>query len=593
MTKRKGGDLIAEFLVKEKIPYVFGICGHGNIGLLDSLYDVRDKVQMISPRHEQTAAHMADGFFRVSHRPAATLTSTGPGSANLIMALAVAQTDSSAVFSITANVPTSQFNRGPFQELNRHYQADFNNVIKPVVKRSFQPTRVEMLPLALRQAATTMTSGRPGPVNLDVPFNLFQESAEVDSEPAWDGFNSRRSGASEGDVVRTVDWLLAAERPVIFIGHGVTLSEASVELTALAQRLSIPVISSPNGMGCLDMRDDLSLGFIGRNGAYPANQSGRHADLVLAIGARFDDRSASSWMPGYSWNFPSAKLLHVDVDHAEIGRNYAPDLGILADARAFLQQLLSDLDRRKIDAGPRLQAWRETIDGWRAEWAAYIQPGFETHSSPIRPERIVADCRAILPDDAIISLDSGIHHNWFMQFWEARRPQSMLNTWGFSGMGFGPSAILGAKLAAPDRPCVAICGDGGFTMVPHVLCTAVEYNIPVVWVVWNNFAWGAIRDLQYAYFDGREIGTAFYQGPNQEPYNPDFAAWARAAGVDGYTVTRSQDFAGILKQAVASNKPTLIDVHVDADIRPPGTGAWELPPIPHKEPVFGAPWRPE
>ncbi|MDH3712486.1 MAG: thiamine pyrophosphate-binding protein [Gammaproteobacteria bacterium] len=592
MAMRKGGDLVAEFLVKEKIPYVFGICGHGNIGLLDSLYDVRDKVQLVSPRHEQVAAHMADGFFRVSHRPAATLTSTGPGSANLIMALAVAQTDSSAVLSITANVPTSQFNRGPFQELNRHHQADFNNVIKPVVKRSFQPTRVEMLPLAMRQAATTMTSGRPGPVNLDIPFNLFQESAEVDVEPAWDGFNSRRSGASEADVVRTVDWLLEAERPAIFIGHGVTLSEAGEELTALAQLLSVPVISSPNGMGCLDMRDDLSLGFIGRNGAYPANQAGRHADLVLAIGARFDDRSSSSWLPGYSWNFPHTRLIHVDVDHAELGRNYAPDLGILADAKAFIQQLLSEIHRRTLDTGPRLGPWYDKIAHWRAEWETFVRPGFETHSAPIRPERIVADCRAVLPDDAIISLDSGIHHNWFMQFWEARRPQTMLNTWGYSGMGFGPCSILGAKLAAPDSPCVSICGDGGFTMVPHVLCTAVEYDIPVVWVVWNNFAWAAIRDLQYAYFDGREIGTAFYRGPNKEPYNPDFAAWAKAAGVAGITVTRSEDFADVLAEAVAFNKPAVIDVHVDAEIRPPGTGAWALPPIAPKEPVFGKPWSP-
>jgi len=164
----------------------------------------------------------------------------------------------------------------------------------------------------------------------------------------------------------------------------------------------------------------------------------------------------------------------------------------------------------------------------------------------------------------------------------------MLNTWGYSGMGFGPSAILGAKLAAPDRPCVSICGDGGFTMVPHVLCTAVEYDIPAVWVVWNNFAWAAIRDLQYAYFDGREIGTAFYSGPERKPYNPDFAAMARSCGVEGITVTRSQDFAGALQQAIAMNKPCLIDVHVDANIRPPGTGAWGLPPIPPKEPVFGS-----
>lgn len=594
MAKRKGGDLIAEFLIKEKIPYVFGICGHGNVGLLDSFYDVKDDLKLVSPRHEQTAVHMADGFFRVSHQPAATLTSTGPGSANLIMGLAVAQTDSSAVLSITANVPTSQFNRGPFQELNMHHQADFNNVIKPVVKRSFQPTRVEMLPLAMRQAATTMTTGRPGPVNLDIPYNLFIEESDVQLEAPWNGYLSRRSGASEADVKTAVDWLLKAERPVLFIGHGLTLSEAGDELVALARKLSIPVISSPNGMGCIDMTDELSLGFIGRNGAFPSNQAGRHADLVLAVGVRFDDRSASSWIPGYSWNFPTTKLIHVDLDHAEIGRNYSPDLGILADAKAFLRQVLSELGRRKEVTGePRLKPWHDSIKTWRTEWEAFIKPGFETHSSPIRPERIVDDCRKVLPEDAIISLDSGIHHNWFMQFWKARRPQSMLNTWGYSGMGFGPSAILGAKLAAPDRPCISICGDGGFTMVPHVLCTAVEYKIPVVWVVWNNFAWGAIRDLQYAYFNGREIGTAFYHGDNHQPYNPDFAMWAKASGVDGYTVTRSQDFAGVLQQAVASNRPALIDVHVDANIRPPATGAWELPPLVPKQPVFGGPWQPD
>jgi len=588
MAKKKGAELIAEFLVAEKIPYVFGICGHGNVGLLDALYDVADKVRLVSPRHEQVAGHMADGYFRVKHKPVATLTSTGPGSANLIMALAVAQTDSSALLAITANVPTSQFNRGPFQELNRHHQADFPNVVRPVVKRSFQPTRVEMLPLAMRQAVTTMTSGRPGPVNLDVPFNVFREEADVALEAPWDGYLSRRSGASNEDVGKALDMILAAERPALFIGHGVTLSEASAELTRFARRLNIPVISSPNGMGCLDMDDALSLGFIGRNGAFPANQAGRHADLVIAIGARFDDRSSSSWMPGYSWNFPHTKLIHVDVDHAELGRNYPPDLGLLADARAFLEQLLAGLEARRLGGGPRLGAWHAQIAAWRKEWDAYVRPNFEIHASPLRPERVVADCRAVLPDEAIISLDSGVHHNWFMQFWNARRPQTMLNTWGYSGMGFGPSSILGAKLAAPERACVAICGDGGFTMVAHVLCTAVEYNIPVVWVVWNNFSWAAIRDIQYGLFDGREIGTGFYKGPEGKPYNPDFAAWARAAGVEGLTVTKSQDFKGALEHATRIGRPCLIDVHVDANIRPPATGAWALPPIPHKEPAFGA-----
>jgi len=585
----KGAELIAEYLINNKIPYVFGVCGHGNVGMLDVLYQARDRIRLVSPRHEQVAAHMADAYFRVRHEPAATLTSCGPGSCNIVMPLAVAMSDSSALLAITANVPTSQFNRSPFQEVNKHYQADFPNIIRPVVKRSFQPTRVDMLPLALRQAMTTMLSGRPGPVNLDVPFNVFQEEDDVEMPPPAPVLNTHRSGASPDDIAAAIDMIRKAVRPVIFIGHGVTLSEAGRELTDLVHRLQIPVISSPNGMGCLDMADPLSLGFIGRNGAYPANEAGRRADLVLAIGARFDDRSASSWLPGYSWNFPQTKLIHVDVDPAEIGRNYPPDLGVLADARTFLRQLLAATEGRSPASGT-LAAWHADIRKWQADWEAFTRPNFATHASPIRPERVVADCQAVLPDDAILACDVGVNHNWYMQFWQARRPQTMLNSWGFSGMGFGAAGVLGAKLAAPERPCVAIAGDGCFTMVPHVLCTAVEYDIPVVWVIWNNFGWVSIRDIQLGMFDGRELGTMFHAGANNTPYNPDFAAWARASGVDALTVTKSEDLKGALEHAVKSNKPFLLDVHVDAEIRPPSTGAWELPPTPHREPVFGKRW---
>ena len=588
MNVKKGAELIAEFLVKEEVPYVFGICGHGNVGMLDALYDVQSDIRLISPRHEQTAGHMADAYFRVKHEPVATLTSCGPGSANMVMPTALAMTDSSAFLAITANVPTSQFNRGPFQEINRHNQADFPNVLRPVVKRSFQPSRVDMLPLALRQSMKTMLSDRPGPVQLDVPFNVFQEEAEIQLEHGpKHTHNAQRSGATSSDIAKIVDMLEAATQPVLFIGHGVALSKAESVLAEFARYLDIPVISSPNGMGCLDMTDPLSLGFIGRNGAYQANQAGRMADLVIAVGARFDDRSSSSWMKGYSWNFPETQLVHVDIDPAEVGRNYVPDAAVVADARTVLTQLLAEAHSRGLGSEGRLAPWRARIDAWAQEWDAFVGPGFVEHRQPIRPERIVADCQNVLPHDAIVTFDAGIHHNWFMQFWKARNPRTMLNSWGFSGMGFGPSAVLGAKLAAPDKVCVSVSGDGGFTMVPHVLCTAVEYNIPVVWVVWNNFSWGAIRDIQYGVFSGREIGTAFYAGDNSQPYNPDFAAWARASGVDAVTVTRSEDFAGALEHAVKANKPFLIDVHVDADIRPPATGAWALPPVPHKEPVFG------
>jgi acetolactate synthase-1/2/3 large subunit len=591
----KGAELITEYLIANGIPYVFGICGHGNVGMLDPLYQARDRIKFISPRHEQVAVHMADAYFRVRHEAVATLTSCGPGSCNIIMPLACALTDSSALLSITANVPTSQFNRSPFQEINRHYQADFVNIVRPVVKRSFQPSRVDMLPLALRQAMTTMLSGRVGPVNVDVPFNVFQEEDDVELPLPGLPLNAQRSGVSPEDVARALSMILAARRPVLFIGHGVALSEASRELTAFAGTLGIPVISSPNGMGCIDMTEALSLGFIGRNGAFPANEGGRRADLVIAIGARFDDRSASSWLPGYSWNFPTTKLIHVDVDPAELGRNYPPDLALIADARTFLRQLLAELEHRGLDKATKSATgeWLAEIAQWRTEWEEFVRPNFTVHATPMRPERVVADCQSVIPPDGIICCDVGVSHNWYMQFWRARRPQTMLNSWGFSGMGFGAAGALGAKLAAPDRPVVAVTGDGCFTMVPHVLCTAVEYDIPIVWVIWNNFGWVSIRDIQLGMFGGREHGTMFHQGANKKPYNPDFAAWAKAAGVDALTISKSEDFRGALEHAIRANKPFLLDVHVDAEVRPPSTGAWQLPPTPYKEPVFGSRFIPD
>lgn len=591
MPRMKGGELIAQYLVQEKVPYIFGICGHGNVGILDALYDVRDRLQLISPRHEQCAGHMADAYFRVKHQPVATLTSTGPGSANMVMSCATALSDSSAFLCITSNVPTSQHNRAPFQELYKHNQADFAQVMRPVVKRAFQPSRVDMLPLALRQAMDTMVTGRPGPVNLDIPYNVYQEEADVELPPASHLHRAHRPGANEADVAEALALLAAARQPVLFIGHGATLSEAGEEITELAERLDIPVITSPNGMGCIRGDHPLALGFIGRNGAYPANEAGRRADLVITLGTRFDDRSSSSWHDGYSWNFPKTRLVHVDIDPQELGRNYVPDLGVIADVKVFVRQLINGLPQRAQISADRYAPWLEQVRGWQAQWEAFVRPHFGDSTSPLRPEFVVGTLQQVLPDDVILALDSGVHHNWFMQFWQSKRPQSMLNSWGYSSMGFGVCGVMGAQLAAPGRPCVAVVGDGGFTMAPYVLCTAVEHNLPVVWIVWNNFAWGAIRDLQYGLFDGREIGTAFYKGQSGERYNPDFAAWARACGADGYTVTRPQDLGATVQQALKNQRPCVIDVHVDADVRPPSTGTWQLPPIPYKEPAYGKPFK--
>ena len=583
-----GGEIIVEYLAREKVPYVFGLCGHGNVGLLDALYDRTDAIRTISTRHEQTAGHMADAYFRVAHRPVATLTSCGPGSANMPIALACAFMDSSAFLAITANIPTSQFNRAAFQETYRHFQADFPSVVRPYVKRSWQPTRADMLPIALRQAFATMLGGRPGPVNLDVPFNVFKEPAEVDiPEPGdWRAGISSRSGGDPDAIHRVVELLRGARRPLIYVGHGVTLSEAGDELTAFARRLRVPVIFSPNGFGSLDMADPLAVGFVGRNGVFHANEAARTCDVLLALGVRFDDRSSSSWIPGYSFNIPPTRLIHVDIDGEEIGRNYPVHLGIVGDVRTVLRQLLTATGA----PGPKAvahDAWLADIAKWRAQWEEFVRPHETSEAEPMHPQRVVQALRAVLPDDGIILPDVGVHHNWIVQFWRARRPQTLLNSWGFGAMGFGVCGVLGAKLAAPDRPCVTVCGDGGFMMRPDVLCTAVEYDIPAVWVIWNNFAYGGIRDIQLGMFAKREIATSFVREKDGRLINPDFVALARACGADGIRVERPGDLAGALEHAIKANAPFILDVHVDRDIRPPGVGTWELPPLPYGEPAFG------
>ncbi len=591
MPNMKGGEYIVDFLIREGVPYVFGVCGHGNVGILDAMYERQSEIKLISPRHEQTAGHMADAYWRVRHAPVATLTSCGPGSVNMMLPLANAFLDSSAYLAITANVPTQHFGLGAFQEIYRHQPADFPSSVKPYVKRCLQPTRVDMLPLAMRQAMTVATSGRPGPVCVDVPYNVFQEADDVSYEPSNRHALAGRPGASSEEIRRIADLLYAAEKPLIYVGHGVALSEASAELVELVQTLQFPVGSMPNGMGVVDARDPLYVGHNGRNGAYQANQAGRHCDVLLAVGVHFDDRSSSSWLPGYSWNIPPTKLIHVDIDPGELGRAYPVEVGVIADARTFLRQLLEEVGRRSAPDPARTAAWRAEIQSWKSEWERFLAPKFEESASPATPEGIVRDVRNVLRDDGILVLDVGAHHNWFVQLWEARRPQSMLNAFGFGAMGFGTSGALGAKLAAPERQCVAVVGDGSFMMTPHVVATAVEYNIAVVWVVWNNFGWTSIRDIQLGMFQGRELGTLFYK--DGERYNPDFAMMARAAGCDGITVTHNKDFAGALEHALGLGKPCLIDAHVDGDIRPVPTGASQYPPMPEKTPAYGERFLPE
>lgn len=588
MGKMRGSEIIADYLIEEGVPYLFGLCGHGIIGLLDAFYDRQDKIKIISVRHEQAAGHMADAYFRVAHRPVATFTSCGPGSTNLITALASAMMDSSAFLAITGNVPTSQFGRSPFQETGRHYQAEFPNVVRPYVKKSFQPTRVEMIPTMIRQAYKTMLTGRSGPVNLDVPLNCFVEEAEVEVPRAslWRGGISSRSVGSGELLDKALDLLLTSDNVCIVAGHGAVLSEAAVELKKLAELLNIPVATTANGKGIIPADHPLSLGPIGRNGSYMANETCRSCDVILALGVKFDDRQSSSWLPGYTFNIPPTKLIQVEIDPDELGRNYPPTIGILGDVKAVLGEFLRRLEG-KVTNPSRNVDLLNNIKLWRAGWEDYNRDNFASSAAPLRPERLVKEIREIMPRDGILLADVGEHHNWLIQFYDVYEPGTFLQSWGFASMGFGVCGVLGAKLAAPDKVCVAVCGDGGFMMTPHIVSTAVEYQIPAVWIVWNNYGWNVIRHQAQGAWPGREIATSFKKVRTGEFFNPDFAALAVACGAKGARVETPQDFKEIFSHAVKLNEPFVIDVAVERDARAPSTGAWELPPLGHSEPSYG------
>jgi len=592
METYKGAQMLVEYLVREQVPYAFGVCGHGNLGFLDALYDRRDAIRTITAHDEQAAGFMADVYYRLTHRPAITYTSSGPGSVNLAMTVANAFYDSSAFLAITGNVPTQQFNRGPFQESGRYFQGDFNNVLRPYVKRTYQAFRPEMIPLIVRQAFALMNTGRPGPVHIDVPLNVFVEQAEVEiPEPAeWrHGITDRSAGDPEA-IARAADLLVKSERPLILAGNGVYLSEANAELRELAEGLQIPVITSPLGKGIIDETSPLALGATGRNGTYPANQAARGADVLLDVGSRFDDRPTSSWVPGMTYSIPPTRLIQVDIDAQEIGRNYPAEIGIVADARSFLRQLIHAVADRQAEARQAHQAWLKATTKWQEEWTRALAAPRADSSSPLHPSRLVSTLDKVVPRDAIFLSDVGVHHNWLIQQLAIRPQGRLLQAWGFAAMGFAVAGSIGAKFAAPDRPVVAVCGDGGMLMTANAVATGAEYELPIVWVVWNNGGYGSIRGQQATFFgQDREIATRFRRNGTGDLVSTDFAMLARSMGAEGYSVAKPADFEEALTAALRSNKPSVIDVKVDEGKGAPATGSWDLPPLTGPAPDFPPP----
>lgn len=589
MQDKKGAEIIVDYLVQRRVPYLFGLCGHGDVGLMDAAFDRQDRIKTVSTHHEQTAGFMADAYYRVSGQPVATFTSCGPGSVSIQAAIACAMADSSAVFAITGNVPTQQFNKGPFQEIGYHYQADYVSAMRPYVKRSYQATRVDMLSDMMRQAYANMLSGRVGPVHLDVPFNVFAETAPAAAAQAdaWSGTVKIQSQGAPDAVEQAVDLLLAARRPLILAGHGCTLADAGRSLIALAELLNVPVATTPQGKGVIDEAHPLCLGPTGRDGVYPGNRAARGCDVLLALGTRFGDRGASGWIPGATHSIPPTKLIHVDHDAGQIGKNYPTTVGIAGDVSLVIAQLIAAVKARAQAQSALTGPWREAISKWKHEWHSALSTTCGSNDVPLHPDRLIAELQGAIPADAVMLSDIGAHHSWMVQQWKVPKQGRLLQSGGFASMGFGVAGALGAKLAAPDRPVIAVVGDGGFLMHSNVVATAVEYDLPVIWIVWNNCGYVSIRDIQLGFFGKeREFATRFRSQKSGELISTDFALLAQSMGAQGRRVERPADLGDQVKAALASGKPTVLDVRVQADIRRRTSGAWDMPPLKGTPPNF-------
>jgi acetolactate synthase-1/2/3 large subunit len=562
---------LVKYLEERGVRHIFGLCGHTNIAVLSAL--AGSAIRFVNVRHEQIAAHMADGYARAKRQTAVVLSHLGPGLTNAATGVANAALDSIPMVVIAGDVPSHYYGKHPHQEVNLHADASQYEIYRPFVKRAWRVERPELFPEIIDKAFQLAESGRPGPVLVSVPMDVF--SREVD--PALFERLSRHTrrlpkpSLDEDSATRIVRAIATAKNPVIYAGGGVILADAAAELRELVDHFSIPVAHSLMGKGVLPDDHPLVLGMTGFWGTPFINRKCREADWVIGLGTRFAEADCSSWDPRFTFSMPPTKLIQVDIDPSEIGRNYPVEIGAVADLKQALRALLRKA-RELYPAARRNEALAAEIAAYRTEFARANQAHVRNDAYPMRPERILAAVREVLPRDAIITTDVGWNKNGVGQQFPVYTPGSILTPGGYATMGFGAPAALGAKLACPDRVVVALVGDGGFGQNPAMLATAVEADIPVVWVIMNNYAFGTIAGLEKAHY-GTAFGCVFEK--DGQPYSPDFAAIARAYGAQGEKISAAGEFKPALERAVKAGKPFVIDVAMLNEPVPTG-GHWNI-----------------
>jgi acetolactate synthase-1/2/3 large subunit len=577
-TTRTGGEIVADALIAEGVPYVVGIPGHGNLAFVDALRRRASVLPVITPRHEQSAVHIADGFYRASGQPLACFTSIGPGAVNTAVGTATAYVDSIPLLVITGATHVHMRGTGVLQELDRQAWSSFPEVLAPTCKRVFRIDRARQLPRALSSAFRTMLSGRPGPVLIDLPMDVQAESVSV-QVPAKHGWQGGRQEASIEAIRQAADLLLGASRPVVLLGGGVALSGATAEATAVVEHLGAAAVTTMQAKSHFPENQPLYGWHLGSNGTSVGNELTREADVILALGVRFSDKATSSYRHGVSLSIPPTKLIQVDIDPGEIGKNYPVALGVVADVRSFLKGFLAELVLRHEVPSWQGSPYAASIATKREKWLDGLRPSKESDAEPITMGRALAELRAGLPPSAIIVTSSGNTQTQVFQEMEFVVPGTYMSSGGFSTMGWSLPAAIGAKLAKPDAPVIAVIGDGDFLMTIQELATAVQYRIPIVAVVFNSFGWQSIRDLQLgAYGETYDYATSFTQ--DGAPVSPDLAAAAKAFGAYSEQVRRPGELASSLKRALAQNRPAVLEVFHDTAPGMSGgdaPGWWDVP----------------
>lgn len=548
-----GAQIVIESLVAQGVDTIFGYPGGTILNIYDELYKNSDRIRHILTAHEQGAAHAADGYSRATGKVGVCFATSGPGATNLVTGIATAYMDSIPMVAITCNVGSNLLGRDSFQEV------DVAGITMPITKHNYIVKDVKKLAQVITDAFAIAASGRPGPVLIDIPKDVTSQTTEYIPATSPSSVYNKNHPIDPEIYQQAANLVASSKKPLIVCGGGVITSGASKELLEFATKLDAPVATTLMGTGGFPCKNPLYTGMIGMHGTKASNLGSSNCDLLIAIGARFSDRVISD-----SKKFArNAKIMHIDIDPAEIGKQVLTHMELIGDAKQVLTELLKRIEPKSNSE------WHNMIQRWKAEF-----PQQDSDGAGLNPQFIMEKIHEATNGQAIITTEVGQHQMWASQFYQYETPRSFISSGGLGTMGFGTGASMGAQVGLPDKQVISIAGDGSFRMNCNELATISYYQIPVIIVIMNNSTLGMVRQWQTLFYDKRYSQTNLDRGP-------DFKKLAEAYGVDGYQVATKEAFDQAIRQALQNRKPAVIDAKIDKDefVLPmvaPGTAIQDL-----------------